>query len=409
MRKQSQGIIFFLVVFFMNIMSGCFSNSSIELHQIRQTEEITEANDASATLQHSSTASALYIPILPSATATPSLENRWNESTGWTSANQIWDIQFDPSETLWTSGPGGVVQWNFDRLESTVAYHYGIGPNETDAIAMVVAADGSIWVTRWGKGLYRFFGNNWVNYSAPEDIPSGQITNMTSTGDNSIWITTKARASDENPKTHGHFGKFDGAEWTEASDGELYRITASPDGSIWAIPDGPEPYVITFNDPIHYIHGEWERIIQDTDYVFTALDVSANGDVWAAGDDVVFHISGSTISIVTPPWKGSVGNNSVVVIEANPDGRIWSGFSYNVARSGSRCSSRDGFDDKLGVYVYDGKKWTHYTTADGLADENVCAIKTGPDGSIWVGTYDRGLSHFNGNHWTSYAISTSDP
>ena len=35
---------------------------------------------------------------------------------------------------------------------------------------------------------------------------------------------------------------------------------------------------------------------------------------------------------------------------------------------------------------FDGKTWTTYTTADGLAGDSVSAIAVGPDGSVWFGT-----------------------
>ena len=44
-----------------------------------------------------------------------------------------------------------------------------------------------------------------------------------------------------------------------------------------------------------------------------------------------------------------------------------------------------------GVTTLSNGRWTTYTTADGLLDNNVFSIEFGPHGVVWVGTW-RGLS-----------------
>jgi ligand-binding sensor domain-containing protein len=39
-----------------------------------------------------------------------------------------------------------------------------------------------------------------------------------------------------------------------------------------------------------------------------------------------------------------------------------------------------------GASRFDGETWTTYTTADGLAHDQVNAIAIGPDGAVWFGT-----------------------
>jgi ligand-binding sensor domain-containing protein len=62
------------------------------------------------------------------------------------------------------------------------------------------------------------------------------------------------------------------------------------------------------------------------------------------------------------------------------------------------------YTEEIGVYRYNGQSWTHFTTADGLVDNKICAITIGPDGNVWFGSYDQGVSRFDGTAWTSYII-----
>ena len=53
-----------------------------------------------------------------------------------------------------------------------------------------------------------------------------------------------------------------------------------------------------------------------------------------------------------------------------------------------------------------GSHWTTYTTADGLAYDAVGAIALAPDGGLWCAhpIPSGGISHFNGEVWTHYAL-----
>jgi ligand-binding sensor domain-containing protein len=51
--------------------------------------------------------------------------------------------------------------------------------------------------------------------------------------------------------------------------------------------------------------------------------------------------------------------------------------------------------------------WTAYTTADGLAGNDVEAIAVAPDGALWVYT-SGGLSRFDGETWTTYSTTYTE-
>ena len=53
-------------------------------------------------------------------------------------------------------------------------------------------------------------------------------------------------------------------------------------------------------------------------------------------------------------------------------------------------------------------KWTKYTTADGLMNDNIHAIAIDASGNIWAGT-DAGISKFDGTKWTNYERSNYRP
>ena len=54
-----------------------------------------------------------------------------------------------------------------------------------------------------------------------------------------------------------------------------------------------------------------------------------------------------------------------------------------------------------GVTKYDGKKYTTYTSKDGLPDDYVQSILEDADGNLWFGA-GTGLARFDGKKFISY-------
>jgi len=90
-------------------------------------------------------------------------------------------------------------------------------------------------------------------------------------------------------------------------------------------------------------------------------------------------------------------------------------FSWNANAQGQFITSlcRDtrgnvwiGTEDK-GVYRLDptapkSTQYTHFTTKDGLGDDNAYALTCDQAGRVWVGTLNHGVSVFNGKAWKTY-------
>jgi len=77
----------------------------------------------------------------------------------------------------------------------------------------------------------------------------------------------------------------------------------------------------------------------------------------------------------------SSGNKSAL---CDKDGNLWFGTSGG------------------GVSRYDGKHFTTYSTAHGLANDIVLSIFQDKIGNIWFGTYGGGISKYDGTSFTSY-------
>ena len=81
--------------------------------------------------------------------------------------------------------------------------------------------------------------------------------------------------------------------------------------------------------------------------------------------------------------KATYNPNYVFSIHVDPSGNVWAGTWGG------------------GISRFDGKKWTSFTSADGLAGNIVYAITRDANGVMWIGT-EAGLSRYDGKTWRTY-------
>ncbi|HZV13504.1 MAG TPA: two-component regulator propeller domain-containing protein [Candidatus Kapabacteria bacterium] len=130
-------------------------------------------------------------------------------------------------------------------------------------------------------------------------------------------------------------------------------------------------------------------------------------------------------------------SNSLEVYPMNGDTAVITGsgfgssgsvvFTSNVSVSSANCTEWTETEIRVvipqnavagGVYVTQSGKnsniynldilWPHYLPADGLADSLVSSIAIDHQNNAWIGT-DKGLSEFDGTHWTTYTVQNGLP
>jgi ligand-binding sensor domain-containing protein len=137
--------------------------------------------------------------------------------------------------------------------------------------------------------------------------------------------------------------------------------------------------------------------------VLTAIGIAPDGEIWVSAETGIYRYDGYTWQKISPPWLGKTAAN-VSSMAISEDGTAWFGFSY-MPPDFPPCGTQIEGIEEYGVYRYDGKYWTHFTTEDGLVDNKICDIKIDSNGNVWFGSYDKGISRFDGETWQSYLIS----
>lgn len=385
------------MVLFILLASGCTASNHQPVDATQMSELENAPTDNAWTISPSSTPTIL----VQIKTQTPtSIPEGWTIVDHHPLANQIQVMLLDSAGDLWAGGPSGVTRWDVKNHTHTI---YTLYPEseKTHVYSIAQTPNNNIWVGTFGSGLSRYDGKEWQIYSKEDGLPSDYINSVIATSEGKLWIDPSPHDPDLGALEGAKFGIFDGQRWTPGVGGGFFKMVGSSDGTLWAL----EEWVNQYDQPTiaRFDGKKWNLIGYGNNHPITsAITVAPDQKIWAAAQDGIYIYDGRTWSKMIPPWIGNTAA-SVSSIAVTQDGTAWFGFSYGVG-FWSACGVRLPTIEERGVYHWDGSTWQHYTDQDGLVDNKICDIKVGNDGSIWFGSFDRGISRFQGDQWTSFVI-----
>ena len=290
-------------------------------------------------------------------------------------------------DTVWAGTQGGL-----GILSEGNWQHYGPanGFPGGDIQAIVADSMGGKWVAT-DEALLRFDGQGWAVIA---DAPPG-IQKMAVDMNGHLWFS--------NLRT---LGRFDGQTWhvSSASQGSLYInvLSAGSDGGIWV---GSGACILTPSDCVgaglSRVDGQtrttyWaEGRSSGPGNIVYSINFDPAGHSWVGLPGLVKEFDGQTWieHFSTDGWLGGTVH---AILFPNTEERVFvtpAGLSYLKEQSPLPQASQ--------TKEVEGRRWTSYTTAQGLVDNRVTAIAITADGLLWIGT-EGGISRFDGQTWTNY-------
>jgi diguanylate cyclase (GGDEF)-like protein len=316
----------------------------------------------------------------------------------------------DRQHSLWIGLAGrGLAEWRGYRQWESYSPASGLA---SDIVYEILPrADGSLWVATEGglfRGTRRQFGITWKKVAGLDRFPVHSLQ-LAPGGD--LWIGTETRGA---ARLHARTGRV---EWFGQEQGlsgrAAYTLRFDREQRLWA---ATEAGLFVASAP-------YQKFSQITELPSTriwAIAEGTDGTIWAGGAGGLSGYSGGR-------WKNwtranGLSNQEVLSLGAAADGAMWIGYRFGggidrvhpqpgglaiekgVQRPGSDGlvyflefdhSGRLWVGTERGVDTWDGSRWSHYDTRDGLAwdDCNLNAFAEEPDGTIWIGT-SGGLSRF---------------
>ncbi|MBN1976783.1 MAG: hypothetical protein JW918_05230 [Anaerolineae bacterium] len=322
--------------------------------------------------------------------------------TSYTATGHVNDLAFDHEGNLWIATPGGLLKWDIDSNEITrYTAADGLADNWVEKLA--VAPSGELWVATSG-GILRFApsasggtpaagrsGHAWITYDKDNGLPCNGVTDIAFASNGDVWVSTYGCG----------VARFDGSTWTTYAeeDGLLERhvlcANAASNGSV---------LFGTWGGVAHFDGHNWLSYTTANGLISHGVETIAEdpaGGVWFGTWAGIGRLSGS---LWTSYDAGGVGT-WVESIAVDSENAAWAGTTAGIAR-------------------FDPTTWAWHTVLaiDGQPEERGVSIAFAPDGSLWAGTYNSGIYHFDGSTadissalttgggtWTNYTLHSSLP
>jgi PAS domain S-box-containing protein len=289
-------------------------------------------------------------------------------------SNDISNLYEDHLGNLWISSKGGINLFKNGQLTS---FTTADGLLSNDVRAITEDLTGRLWVATDNGVNYRVNGE-WFSYSMQEGLPANEASDIHADAEGSIWIGTD-------------------------TDG-LARL---------------RPARINVLNTHQELQGH--RTL--------ALLQARNGSQWIGLGDGrgLGHLRDGKLTIYTT--QDGLPDNTVIALHEARDGSLWIGTRLGLGRlrngrfaSWKKLNAPRGdwlLDDHIfsitedrmwfgtgyGLTYFKNDQFKTYLMSDGLPHNNIRAVLSARDGSLWAATYRGGLSRFQNGRFTNYTTA----
>ena len=281
----------------------------------------------------------------------------------------VTSVTAGPDGVMWIGTRGGLVSVQGATIEVVDAAR-GLPIPALNTV--LVDREGLVWAGGFG-GLLAYHGRAFTNYTTADGLPDDNVRPVMRTRDGTLWTGTAQGLA----RMVG--GRFEELE-IDPQFPHIWALHVDEDhsGRLW----------VATNRGLYRREGEGFRSVlpavegQWVDHVVVARD----GSIWVAVRNTAPWLSrdGERFVQIEIPGEG-YGNGRLL---AHSDGSVW----YTGLRGLSR---------------FDGREWTTWTVADGLAAAEPYYMYEADDGAVWFGYHSSmGVTRFDGTNFTT--LSTED-
>jgi len=316
----------------------------------------------------------------------------------------------------------------------------------------------SLWIGSAGRGLTQWRGyREWKSYSTASGLPSDMVYGIQPQADGTLWVATEGGLlRGERDQTRIRWKKVAGLSGFPVESVRMAPNRDRPNEDLWIGTQGfgaaryhvatgtvewfREAQGLLGKQPLNLRFDHLQRLWAATEaglFVatapyqrfsrvaelpstrFWAVAEGSDGSVWAGGVDGLFAYASGQWKNVTR--DNGLSNQEVVSLGSGANGTMWIGYQFggidhvhlqpgglavekSVQRPGTTgpvqflefdASGRLWAGTDSGVDVWNGSRWIHYDTSDGLVwnDCTLNGFTQGQDGTIWIGT-SGGLSQY---------------
>jgi ligand-binding sensor domain-containing protein/class 3 adenylate cyclase len=330
----------------------------------------------------------------------------------------------DKMGNLWFGSEGGGVSRYDGKSFTTFSTAQGLASN----IVRSIAEDktGKLWFGTYGGGVSRYDGKTFTTFSTAQGLADNNVNCITEDNKGNMWFGTQS----------GGACRYDGKSFTTFSidqglaNNQISSIVEDNKGNMWFGTGGAgvsrydgNCEAITNNKDKEYVRKSFTTFSTAQGLANNNVNCIAKdkmGNLWfGTGGGGVSRYDGNSEAITATNKKDKkyasksfttfttaqgLANNHVFSIIEDRYGNMWFGtYEGGVSRYDGNCEVITNTNKKDKKYV--DKAFTTFSTAQGLANNIVRSIVEDNAGNLWFGTYGGGVSRYAGKSFTSFSTT----
>lgn len=272
-------------------------------------------------------------------------------------------------KVIWVGTSGGVIRYD-TRDDSFKMFDTSNGLLSNGSF-YVGRIKGLITVGTYGGGLsvLKEDGKTWKNYNIPEGVGDSFVYGVLEAKNGDIWIATWSGVNRVRGGALDDISKWD-LFTVENTHGGLpndwvYGLAEGRNGDIWLATEGGMAL---------FANGKWENWNHakggiGAPYERVKSAITFRNDMGKVSD----HHAKQKKEMGLENVDVAYNPNYIVSLVVDHNGQVWAGTWGG------------------GVSRYDGKRWTNYSTAEGLPGDHVFMLHEDANQQLWIGT-NKGLA-----------------
>jgi len=302
-------------------------------------------------------------------------------------SDEVITIHRDSGGVMWFGTDGAGVSCYNGKEFVNLRKKDGLVSNTV--IAIHRDPDGVMWFGTGypGGGVSRYDGKTFVNFTTKDGLVHNRVWAIHRNPDGVMWFTTDGGVSRYDGKGFVNFTTADGLLSSIVED-----IRRDPNGGLWF---GTNHGGVSLYDENSFVNFTTKDGLPHN--VVQSVHRDADGSLWIGTAEGLARYDSDGMECRAPitfsPEDG-LAPGAVSVIHRAPDGKLWFGTGfYGPGRGVFRYESSSG-DGSSFFFV-------NFTTADGLAHNDVWSIHSDADGVMWFGTMG-GVSRYDGKEFVNF-------
>jgi len=363
--------------------------------------------------------------LVGTASGTARFDGQKFETTPQGPSYGVYGITQDGQGRYYFSGGGGI--WRFNA-QAADWQEFSTQTGDLPVYELTAAArdeDGVLYFGSYGGGLFRYDGEAFTNWTAPNTPSRASFGQILSAPDGSLWFTELYG---------GGTDRFDPASetWNEVTDLPCGCEPGAFDaaGNLWAREWQNGIWVAHSDgsDPTHI--GEDQGFPKEA----YAADIAFadDGSVWFATDLGLMRSDGATVTQTFTSAEMPLPDDFTRQVFVADEGSVWAAGSTGMARL-APDGTWEGFDvnnpfkdyvpqvyefaedaegviwvaAENGVYKLADGQWQAFIAGEGgvgLPNDSILNVTIAPDGTLWFGTGYSGAVRYDGSEWERFTV-----